>query len=217
VAQNGADPVPDAVAQRPWPGRPDALQVGYFGSLYKGRGVELIPKLARRMPQVDFHVVGGEEHEVDRWTARCRFPNVFFHGFIRQNRIHRYRNACDVLLAGYQRRVMMYGEPTSDSSAYMSPVKIFEYMASGKAIVASDLPAVREVLTDDSAMLVAPDDVDAWQNAIERFDDPVRRRTFGEAARRRFQNRFTWRIRAQRVLNNLTPARGREPSRTRQY
>ena len=87
----------------------------------------------------------------------------------------------------------------------MSPLKMFEYMAAGKAIVSSDLPALREVLTDgEDALLVPAADVDAWEEAVDRLlaDEALRTR-LGVAAQKKLLRDFTWEARAERVLQGL--------------
>lgn len=84
-------------------------------------------------------------------------------------------------------------------------MKMFEYMAAGKAIVSSDLPVLREVLTHErNALLVPPDDVDAWATAVKRLiDDPELRRRLGETARADLLAHYTWEARAKKVLAGL--------------
>jgi glycosyltransferase involved in cell wall biosynthesis len=115
------------------------------------------------------------------------------------------RLACDVLLAPYQRRVFTHGG--SDTSRWMSPLKVFEYMAAGKAIVCSDIPVLHEVLSHkETAWFCPPEDIDAWCAALtELRDDANLRLNLGQAARTTFLQHYTWRSRAAAVLNGLSP------------
>lgn len=181
------------------------LQVGYVGHLYPGRGLEVIDVLAERCPWADFHLVGnvgrGVEREVERLRSR---PNVRLHGFVPPAATDRYRLGCDVLLAPYQRSVAVYGSG-GDTSAWMSPLKIFEYMAAGRAMVCSDLPVLREVLThEETALLCPPDDSGAWVAALERLRDDVGLRVrLARNAEARFRRCHTWSARAVRVLEGV--------------
>jgi len=86
---------------------------------------------------------------------------------------------------------------------YASPLKIFEYMACGRAIVAPDQPNIREILTDgETALLFDPDAPGALWQAIRRLvDDPALRERLGQAARRALEARdYTWRRNAQRIV-----------------
>lgn len=205
VAHDGAD-VDSEIVPAEELGSNDRLQVGYIGHLYKGRGVELIVTAAQAIPSVDFHVVGGTDDDVAYWrTQTTDTPNVYFHGFVPPARIAQYRAAFDVLLAPYQRTVTILGQ--GDTSKWMSPLKLFEYMAAGKAIVCSDLPVLREVLAhNDTALLCAPDNIDEWKRAILTLkEDRQLRNAIGENARSEFLARYTWKKRAQTVVSNIDP------------
>jgi glycosyltransferase involved in cell wall biosynthesis len=105
-----------------------------------------------------------------------------------------------VVVAPYRKSVLVSGG--HDISAWMSPLKLFEYMAAGKAIVCSGLPVLREVLTDgDDALLVEPEDIDAWEHALRRLlNDRALRLRLGAAARIRLEHHYSWPIRARAVL-----------------
>ena len=84
----------------------------------------------------------------------------------------------------------------------MSPLKMFEYMASGRPIIASDLPVLREVLEHErNAILVAPDDINGWVRSIQYLadDEKVRERLAHQASIDLKQS-YTWEKRAQKVL-----------------
>jgi glycosyltransferase involved in cell wall biosynthesis len=95
------------------------------------------------------------------------------------------------------------------SARYTSPLKLFEYLWLGRPIVASDLPALREVLTDgQSAVLVPAGDAGALARALERLaaDRPLRE-ALGAAARR-LAPEFSWDRRAARLEPALQVAAG---------
>ena len=89
---------------------------------------------------------------------------------------------------------------TTQFARYTSPLKLFEYMAAGCAIVASDLPGWADVLADgETAILAPPDDIAAWSVAIDSLRrDPELRRRLGTAAQAQAMAHFTWAIRAER-------------------
>lgn len=180
------------------------LRVGYVGSLSPGRGGEIIVGVAHRLPDVEFHVVGGRSEDVAALQASITTTNVELHGHVAPSRLPEFYAEMDVLLAPYQRTVTLEGG-AGDTSAFMSPMKLFEYLSWGAAIVFSDLPVVREVLEHErDALLVAPDDVDAWAAAIVRLrDEPGLARRLGAAARAEFLAEHTWDHRARRVLGDI--------------
>lgn len=200
VAHDAAD-VPPADARSIALKRDGRLVAGYCGQLFKGKGMEIVAGLARAMPDIDFHVVGGEDTDLAFWKSETLgLANLTFHGPQPPARVPAYIAAFDVALAPYQRRVEGFGGGR-DIASWMSPLKIFEYMACGKAIVSSDLPVLREVLGDGrNARLCDPDDLESWIQVMRSLQDDGARSRLAGTARRDFVTHHTWAQRAAKVL-----------------
>ena len=137
---------------------------------------KLLEAMARRLPWLSLHVVGNWDRRLGLEVGSPLPPNVHAHGFLPYADAERIRMACDVLLAPYQRSVITHAG--ADTSRWMSPLKIFEYMAAGKAIVCSDIAVLHEVLADKkTAWFCPPDDIDAWCAALTQLRDDERLRT----------------------------------------
>ncbi|MBW2714119.1 MAG: glycosyltransferase, partial [Deltaproteobacteria bacterium] len=205
VAHDAADAVADGqIEPVTLRGRTDRLNVGYVGHLYEGKGMELIAKIARECPWADFHIVGGTTADIDRWSSEVRdADNVHFYGHVPHGQTPAYLAAFDVLLAPYQRRVTVLG--LGDISSWMSPLKIFEYMAADKPIVCSDLPVLQEILDhDETAIFCDPEEVTDWVSALERLSrDAALRNRLGATARTVLVDRYSWTERARRILEGL--------------
>lgn len=208
VAHDAADapPVPaTAAASSPAPaGGGEALRVGYVGSLYPGRGIELILSLAARLPALRFDIVGGSEADLARW--RPELPsNATLHGFVAPGQLAARYAALDILLMPYARSGVGGPLATVDTSRWCSPMKMFEYMASGAPIISSDLPVLQEVLRHQDNALIAPaGDLAAWQRAVEQLAaDPELRRRLAERALLDLRAHYTWDARARAVLDGL--------------
>lgn len=187
-----------------WPGRKDTLQVGYVGSLYAGRGVEVITNCAQELAHFDFHIVGGDQAEIEKLESKLECNNLFFHGHKAHHETASYREHCDILLAPYQRNVFNKAG-TQDSTTFMCPIKVIEYLSSAKAIIASDLPTIRELLTEDRAVLVTPDNLTEWQGAIEQLaDSKTLRAKLSQNAYSHYLKNLTWKARAKGTLELLT-------------
>lgn len=188
--------------------RDTSFRAGYAGHLYPGKGAEIIAALARRMPHVSFHVLGGDDADIARWrneTADLR--NIVFYGFRPQREVSAFLRGPDVMLTPYQREVRVQGG--GEVSAWMSPLKIFECMAHAKPIISSDLPVLREVLTDNvNALLCDPDNIDSWVAAIERLRrDRSLAASIARKAKAEFQARYSWLKRADRIVETLSQGR----------
>lgn len=188
------------------PSRPAGARpaIGYVGHLYPGKGIERVLELAQAVAEADFHLLGGEEDALAALRSRELPSNVRLHGFVPPAQLPvRYR-ALDVTLLPYDRSVRG-ASGRSELGAWMSPMKLFEAMAAGKAILASDLPVLREVLEDGrNALLVPPEDLEGWVAALRRLlTDPDLRDRLGATARADHARSYTWDARARRVLDGL--------------
>ena len=176
----------------------------YTGHLYAGRGIELIIDLARQAPEYSFWVVGGYQGDVDRFRVQTAdIPNITITGFVSPNRVWDYLCAGDVLLMPYANRVAVSGGG-GDTSKFASPMKMFEYMAAGRPILASTLPVLQEVLHHgQNALLLPYDDPQAWVDALRALHaDGALADSLGRQARHDVRQ-YTWERRAKRILDEV--------------
>ncbi len=183
---------------------PERFTVGYSGHLYAGRGAEFMLDLAERLPEVQFLLVGGEPADVERLRqeAQHRGPlRVILAGFVANAALPGYQAACDVLLAPYGEKVA--GSSGGDIARYLSPLKLFEYLACGRALVASDLAPLREVLNAENAVLLPSRDLEAWSAAITHLKNHPEEA--GKLASQAPQDavQYSWERRAERLIAGL--------------
>jgi glycosyltransferase involved in cell wall biosynthesis len=174
----------------------------YTGHLYKGRGIEFIIKLAKSSPDTGFFIVGGNDSHVNSYKELSSgMSNIFFMGFVNQELVLKYQKSADVLLMPYENEVLVAGSRGNSTASYASPLKMFEYMATGNPILSSSLPVLKEILTDNHNALIIPcTDVQGWINAIEDLrKNPELGARLGGQAKLEVQN-YTWEKRAQEIL-----------------
>jgi glycosyltransferase involved in cell wall biosynthesis len=177
------------------------LKAGYVGSLYKGRGIELIIQLAENLPSVDFHIIGGSESEVLQYKSRTKTENIYFYGLIPHSQVGDYVQQLDILLAPYQKEVSI-AKKGRNTVNWMSPLKIFEYMAQEKPIICSNLPALKEVLENNrTALFCDPENIQEWINAINKLRNVDLRILLGRNAKHELENKYTWLKRVNKILN----------------
>ncbi len=192
-------------------GRPGVRRVGYAGSLFQGKGMETVAALAARLPEMDFHVVGGTAPDIAHWRGITRgMRNIVYHGFVDNAQVPAFLAAMDVLLA--PPRIQVSPMTGRDFGRWESPLKIFQYMAAGKPIIASDIPIVREILEDGvTALLAAPQDIDAWVAALLRLDDQALVRRLATSARADATHRFSWANKARTIESHYRRRRALLP------
>lgn len=183
----------------PLPSRPERpFTIGYAGHLYPWKGVDQVVEAVAALPDTRGLIVGGHDAEPDlaRVTALAAqldcASRITFTGLVPPADVAARLKDADVLT--------LPNPASAISTAFTSPLKLFEYMASGRPIVASDLPSIREVLRDDeNALLVEAGNPQALVAGITRIkEDPA----LGERLARQALldvREYTWARRAERL------------------
>jgi glycosyltransferase involved in cell wall biosynthesis len=191
IATDNTDSTDNTEMSRP-------LTVGYAGHLYPWKGVDLVIEVIAALTDTRGLIIGGHPGEADlgriQELARERgcADRIVFTGLLPPRDARRRMRDADVLVLP---------NPTSAiSNRFTSPLKLFDYMAAGRPIVASDLPSIREVLAnDDTAVLVEPGSVPALIAGVRRIRSD--RALAARLAQRALEEvrRYTWTERARRL------------------
>lgn len=132
----------------------------YTGSVSRLKGLHFLFEAAPQLPQVEFVIAGPVSNEFQGTSFQA---NVKLLGKKEQSEIPALLQSADVLILPHPR-----GEYSQ------SPMKLFEYMASGVPIVASRLPSLTEVLNESNAILVEPENVESLVQGINKaINDPA--------------------------------------------
>ncbi len=179
----------------------DAFVAGYAGQLESmglSKGIPELLGAIEQAPEVTGLIAGGPNESKKKFEGSLEpdvRSRVIFTGILTQDRVRDLYAASDVLV---------YPAPKSDHPFYMrdtSPMKIFEYMATGVPLVSADLPPVRDILDSSVALLVPPGDSSALAGAIEEIrKNPEDAKKRAEAARQRVLS-HTWDMRMMRVMD----------------
>jgi glycosyltransferase involved in cell wall biosynthesis len=202
VAHDACDPPQNPVTRRSL-GTPPVI--GYVGNLYAGRGIETIVELARMFPTCRFEVVGGSEPDLARWRSRSLPSNLVLLGFRPQAELAALYARFDVVLMPHASSGVVGATGASDISRWTSPMKMFEYMASGVPLIASKLPVLCEVLRDgENSLLVDATRLDEWKHALQRLlNDDELRFQLARRAQDELTQHYTWDARAATVMRGL--------------
>lgn len=161
----------------------EATIIGYSGHLYEGRGLDIILEISRSLTDYIFLIVGGNPEDLARWCVEAG-PNVIFTGHVPNGKVPLYLFSSDILLMPYQQVIQIIGK-MKNTGDIIRPLKLFEYMAAARPIVASDLPGLKEVLNNTNAFLVEPGNPEEWIKAIVMLmNSPQLRDSLAESARR---------------------------------
>lgn len=179
-----------------------ALVAGYVGRFHTmdmPKGLDTLVEAAARTDAVHVCLVGGPAETVGELRARGTLPDarLIYLGQVPPGEVPRCLAAFDVCVMPFPW--------TRHFAYYASPIKLFEYMASGRPLVATDLPSTREIVAHEvSVLLVPPDDPEALAAALRRLrDDPALGARLAAEARALVAARYTWKARAAGILKSV--------------
>jgi glycosyltransferase involved in cell wall biosynthesis len=176
--------------------------IGWAGSFGPWHGGEVIVRaLSLLPPQIRLVMVGDGDSRpaCERLATRLGVGHrIEWAGAIPNRDALRRLSSCDILVSPQT--------PLPDQPYFQSPIKIFEYMALGRPIVASRIGQIAQVLTDrrTARLVTAGDERELSVAILEVLRSPDRGRALAEAARREVAMRHTWEHRVQAVISRLS-------------
>ena len=211
IIPNGVDtdkftPINDGKTVREQYGlKEEDIVVSFVGSFGPWHGAEILAqaavKVVKANPQVKFMFVGnggGLPNVQNIIHSNAMDNHVVYTGTVKQNETPNYLAASDILVSPQI--------PNPDGTPFFgSPTKLFEYMASGKAIVASDLNQIGQILKHNkTALLTTPGNAEEIADCILTLaKDEKLRITLGQNAREEVSEKYTWDIHVQKILESL--------------
>ena len=179
----------------------DKILLGYTGGLETmglSKGVDLILKILGSLDDKFYFVaVGGDESHISKYKKiaiefNC-LAKVLFIEKVDQKKLAIYQKAFDILIMPFP--------DIKHYRSYMSPLKMFEYMASRRPIISSDLPSVREILDEDTCLFYSPGDMNDLSKKINiLLNDSNLMNRLSENSHRKIQD-FTWENRSNKILD----------------
>ena len=167
----------------------------YVGSFYKGKGIELIFKLAEKFEKFDFNIYGDTLGNIKNIPK-----NIKIHGYINYEKVPNVLIKSDILLL--PNADQQFGRGNINITKYNSPLKMFDYLASGKIILASKRNGICEVLKHNyNSIIVNKYELNNWINEINKIMNKkynlikLRKNSLKTA------RKYTWDKRVDRILN----------------
>ena len=179
------------------------LKCCYIGSFLPGKGIETVIKISQRIKNVEFYIIGGKQNEIDELKKQTT-DNVKWFGYLSQNEIKCLSNDCQIGLLPNKTKVLVDGK--KNIGPWTSPLKLFEYMAQKKAILASNIPVLTEVLENErNCLLIEAENINAWVEAIAKLEkDRTLLKKLSECAYDDLVNKYSWDKRAEYIVDFLS-------------
>lgn len=176
----------------------DKKIVMYTGHLYSWKGVDTLAQAARNLPE-DIRVifVGGTEGDIVRFkNTYSEILTVMIVGSRPHKEIPLWQKAADVL-------VLPNTAKEDISKYYTSPMKLFEYMASKRPIIASNIPSITEILNGENAILVEPDNEKSFTDGIIKVLRDYKLSEHIAAQAFKDVSLHSWQARAKRIIRYI--------------
>lgn len=168
----------------------------YVGSFHKGKGVEKILQLAKKLKDINFHLYGDKRFLNEK--INIRNLKVFDH--IPYKKIPNVLSNYNVALMPYENRVM--GRLKNINLVnFMSPLKMFDYLASSKIILASDLKVYSHILKHNYNSILIKDRIDEWVFWINRIFNTKKNFKYLKNNAKKTAMNFTWQKRSKKILD----------------
>ncbi|MCK9555498.1 glycosyltransferase family 4 protein [bacterium] len=171
------------------------FKVYYIGQLYYEQGIDLLMKVARKLENVQFHIIGGKKEEVLSYREAAARENiekrVFFHGFVKPSEIDEAVKEADCFVIPSRQKGKMN---------YVAHTKSYEYLRYGKPVVSFRLDSVLEVLKDNyNALLAERDNPDSLAECIIKLENDDDLRNKLSAGALKTLEEFSWSERAEKL------------------
>lgn len=180
------------------------ILIGYVGAL-KTMGMEkgisvLIDSLVLLPKNYKLYIIGGSKDDVKFYEEYSHSKKIerqiIFAGNVLHKDIGIHMKACNCLVAPYPR--------TDHYSYYMSPMKVFEYMASGRPMIVTDLPSIREIVDETNALFVPSDDIKSLAITIEKIvNNKELAYTLTTNAIKDAKEKYSWHGRARIIMSKI--------------
>ena len=175
------------------------LNIGYFGSMYNSRGSNFIYNLAKIDIKNNYHIYSKS------FSKKISFiKNLHLHNFVDRKKIINEISKMDILIMPYQGRITVKGD-VGDITDYTSPMKMFDYMASGKLIISSNLKVLKEVLKDKKNCIFVKNykNLHNWKMTINKFRNNTSRYNILSRNSYILSKKYTYYSRAKKMLEGL--------------
>tara|TARA_Y100000741_G_C18260997_1_gene560484 strand:+ start:2989 stop:4098 length:1110 start_codon:yes stop_codon:yes gene_type:complete len=179
------------------------LNIGYFGSIYKSRGIELILKLSRIDKNNNYYIY-GDFKKFKNIKIKNSNSNLFIGGYIPYKRIPEKIVKMDILLMPYSSYATSAGD-IGNIIKYTSPLKLFDYLASGKFIICSNISVLKEIISEkkNAVLINNSQNVFSWKMEIDKIKNLIDKRLIFSMNNFKLSNEYLLKKRVKQILENV--------------
>ena len=180
------------------------FKIGYFGSLFKSRGLELIKDLAK-IDRKNQYYLYGDLNKMKNLNYKNSSKNMFLNQYIPYKDIPNELKKMDILLMPYSSSITVAGD-LGDITKFTSPLKLFDYLSVGKIIICSDFKVLKEVIKENQNAIFVKNfrNSFAWKNEIQKLKNQPSKQLIISKNNYKLSHRYSLDKRAKKILEEIS-------------
>tara|TARA_B100000029_G_scaffold238173_1_gene235262 strand:- start:1399 stop:2514 length:1116 start_codon:yes stop_codon:yes gene_type:complete len=179
------------------------FKIGYFGSIFKSRGLNLIKNLAKIDRKNEYYLYGDFNH-INNYKYKSSNKNIFINNYIPYKDIPKELKKMDILLMPYASSITVAGN-VGDITKFTSPLKLFDYLSVGKIIMCSDFNVLKEAIKEkkNAVFIKNYSNPYSWKNEIQKLKNQPHKQLIISKNNHRLSKEYSLIRRANRILKEI--------------
>ena len=179
------------------------FKIGYFGSMFKSRGLNLIKNLAKIDKENSYHLY-GDLNNINKLQYKNLHKNIHLHKYVPYKDIPNELKKMDILIMPYVSSITVAGN-VGDITNFTSPLKLFDYLSSGKIIICSDLKVLKEIIKENINAIFVKNytNIYSWKNEIQKLKNQPHKQLIISKNNYRLSKNYSLNQRAKRILEEI--------------
>ena len=180
------------------------LNIGYFGSLEQGKGADFVFKLSKLDSLNNYFVYGGSVKKVQEIKKIYKNYNLNIYNYKPYSELVKYISSMDVLLMPANKNIIKATGGVGNLSKFTSPLKLFDYLASGKLIISSKLNVLKEIITHNvNCIMIENLNLLNWLKEINHVPFKLEKINLLKKNAFYLSKKYTYHKRAEAILKNI--------------
>ena len=178
-------------------------KIGYFGSLEKSKGSKFIIDLSKIDKVNDYYIYGGLKENINEMKQINNNKNLFLNEFVSYKKLKYHLEKMDVLLMPSNKKELKSLGGVGNIAKYTSPLKLFDYLASGKFIITSDLKVFKEIIKNNKHCVIETLNHCRWLKVIQNIKKNLKKINILKKNALILSKKYTYKNRAKLLLDGL--------------
>lgn len=180
------------------------LNIGYFGLLNSSRGCELLLNLSRINRDDNFYIYGGDKNFIRDLKKKTSNKNLFLNSYLSYKDVKKIIYNMDILLMPYDLNNVTSAGNFGNIANFTSPLKMFDYLSSGKVILSSDLPVLNEILKQNkNCIFIKNLNPYTWKNEILKIKNNYQKNLIISENNYLLSKKYTYTQRVNAMFANI--------------